>query len=93
MIRVIFEIAGEPNEAAFESLDDAVIGGHARLGVDPGAIVRVGEVTEAGVAWLGQWTYETCAIWRPRKGAIDAAQAVRRHRSVGHAPARRTARR
>ena len=65
MIRFVFEISGETCEGLFQTDRDAVIGGHARLGVDQGSMVRVGEVTDQGVDWLGRWTYDDAAIWRP----------------------------
>ena len=67
MIRFVFEISGETCEGLFQSGDDAVIGGHARLGMDRGSRVRVGEVTDKGVDWLGQWTYDRAAVWRPER--------------------------
>jgi len=65
MTKYVFEICGEPSEGLFESGRDAMIGGHARLGVDEGSTVRVGELTDHGVDWLGQWTYQQQPVWQP----------------------------
>lgn len=65
MTKYVFEISGETCEGVFETSLDAKIGGHARLGVEQGSTVRVGELTGHGVEWLGQWTYAKEPVWQP----------------------------
>lgn len=65
MTKYVFDIDGVLCEGLFETPRDAIIGGHGRLGGTTSSTVRVGELTGAGVSWLGQWGYEKAAVWRP----------------------------
>jgi hypothetical protein len=65
MTKYVFDIDGVICEGKFETRGDAIIGGHGRLGGDSESHVRVGEMTGAGVAWLGCWRYDRAAVWSP----------------------------
>ena len=69
MTRYLFEISGELCEGQFEGPDEAIIGGHGRLGGDDGSTVRVGEWMAGAIRWLGQWIYRQSAIWRPEQAS------------------------
>jgi hypothetical protein len=65
MSKYLFEISGVLCEGRFEDPDAAIVGGHGRLGADDGSTVRVGELADGAIRWLGQWVYRKAAMWRP----------------------------